>query len=89
MRRVPISKSKAPRDTTHKFFLWIERKPGTVLDQLQISESRLGEGAKSLCTVGLSATEYVTSMQRGGAPYIFRGSIHSTAGKLNSANFVC
>jgi hypothetical protein len=44
-------------DTTHKFIWWIERKRRTVLDQPQISTSTLGEAAKSLCGVGLSAPE--------------------------------
>ena len=45
-------------DRTHTLLSgWIERKPGAVLDQAQISDSTLGEAAKSLCTVGLSATE--------------------------------
>jgi hypothetical protein len=41
-----------PFDTTHKFIWWIERQPGKVLDQLQISDSTLGEAAKRLCTAG-------------------------------------
>ena len=40
-------------------------------------------------TLQRTLPEYVASMQRGGAPYIFRSSIHSTDGKLNSVNFAC
>src|SRR5919106_5211368 len=43
---------KSPFDTTHKFIWWIERQPGKVLDQPQISDSTLGEAAKRLCTAG-------------------------------------
>ena len=51
-----------------------------VVDRLGLEGTTLSKEVNVLhLLTHTSGIEYVTSMQRGGAPYIFRSSIHSTA----------